>query len=438
MTHLRVSDNKRMLVHEDHSPFFYLGDTAWELFHRCDREQAQEYLADRARKRFSVIQAVVLAELDGLNTPNSYGHKPLIDNDPARPNEDYFRHVDWITETANRLGLFIGMLPTWGDKWNRRWGAGPEIFNAENARAYGHFIGRRYRDRNIIWIMGGDRPVDNEQQLGVVRAMAEGLRAGDDGAHLITFHPPGGDSSSRFVHCEKWPDFHMIQSGHVRDRDNYNLIDRDYRLLPVRPCVDAEPGYEDHPNSFNPERGWLDQADVRKSLYWALLAGACGYTYGNHNIWQMYDPAAGRKPITWAHTPWRQAIHHPGSGQVQYGRALIESRPQATREPAQWIIKSEIGSGGDPIRAARCRDGGYALVYLPSGQRVTIDMTKIGGGKAVAWWYNPRSGAAARVGEFDTTGNQEFQPPFDGVGRDWVLVLDDATRGYGEPGKASG
>jgi hypothetical protein len=82
---LKVSDNKRFLVREDGSPFFYLGDTAWELFHRLNREEADRYLEDRARKGFTVIQAVALAELDGLNDPNAYGHKPLLNNDLALP-----------------------------------------------------------------------------------------------------------------------------------------------------------------------------------------------------------------------------------------------------------------------------------------------------------------------------------------------------------------
>ena len=29
---LKISDNGRFLVHKDGKPFFYLGDTAWELF----------------------------------------------------------------------------------------------------------------------------------------------------------------------------------------------------------------------------------------------------------------------------------------------------------------------------------------------------------------------------------------------------------------------
>src|SRR4030095_5102392 len=78
---LKVSDNKRFLVKEDGSPFFYLGDTAWELFHRLNREEADKYLENRAKKDFTVIQAVAIAELDGHTDPNSYGHLPLVELD---------------------------------------------------------------------------------------------------------------------------------------------------------------------------------------------------------------------------------------------------------------------------------------------------------------------------------------------------------------------
>ena len=159
---LRVSDNHHFLVKEDGSPFFWLGDTAWELFHRLTREDAERYLQNRAKLRFTVVQAVVLAEFDGLGTANAYGDRPLADNDPTKPNEAYFRHVDWILARANALGLYIGMLPTWGDKWNKKWGQGPEIFTPENAEAYGEWLGRRYKDAGLVWILGGDRPVETD------------------------------------------------------------------------------------------------------------------------------------------------------------------------------------------------------------------------------------------------------------------------------------
>ena len=116
---LRVSADKHYLLKQDGKPFFWLGDTAWELFHRLSREEEKRYLQNRAAKGFTVIQAVVLAELDGLNTPNFYGDKPLINNDPIKPNEAYFKHVDYILNEAARLGLIMALLPTWGDKWHK-------------------------------------------------------------------------------------------------------------------------------------------------------------------------------------------------------------------------------------------------------------------------------------------------------------------------------
>jgi hypothetical protein len=117
---LRVSADGRHLLQADGRPFFYLADTAWSLFHRLSREEADHYLRNRAAKGFTVIQAVALSENDGLRTPNAYGERPLVEHDPRRPNEAYFAHVDWVVDRAAELGLTIALLPTWGDKWHSR------------------------------------------------------------------------------------------------------------------------------------------------------------------------------------------------------------------------------------------------------------------------------------------------------------------------------
>ena len=115
---LKVSENGRFLVDENDEPFFYLGDTAWELFHRLDRDDAEKYLSDRAAKGFTVIQAVVVSEIGGLEEPNAYGDSVFENEDPSRPNEAYFELVDDIVDMAEELGLFIGMVPTWGSYWS--------------------------------------------------------------------------------------------------------------------------------------------------------------------------------------------------------------------------------------------------------------------------------------------------------------------------------
>src|SRR6476660_5707235 len=82
---VRVSDNGRLLVTEDGRPYFYLGDTGWELFHRLTRDEAVRYLQLRADQGYTAIQAVLLGEFDGLTVPNAYGDLPLIGRDPTKP-----------------------------------------------------------------------------------------------------------------------------------------------------------------------------------------------------------------------------------------------------------------------------------------------------------------------------------------------------------------
>ncbi|HYF41383.1 MAG TPA: glycoside hydrolase family 140 protein [Ramlibacter sp.] len=442
---LKVSENQRFLVREDGSPFFYLADTAWELLHRLNREETQRYLANRAEKGFTVIQTVVLAEQDGLNTPNALGQKPLEGNDPSRPNEAYFAHVDWVLARAEELGLYVALLPSWGDKWNKSsFGAGPEVFTPENAQAFGRYLGRRYKDRPVIWVVGGDRPPETDRHREIIRAMAAALREASGGTQLITFHPPGGAGSSQWFHGDRWLDFHMRQNGHVIEfNGRYDQTHADYnKTNPVRPVIDGEPVYEDHPISFRaPELGYTTAADVRRPLYWNLFAGAAGHAYGHHSVWQMVAP--GRQPVNGPLMPWYDALNAPGAGQMQHGRRLIESRPFLTRVPDDSVIvPSEVapavpGAGSRRFVATRDGSGTYAMVYAPVGRPFSVRMNVIRGARVKAWWFNPRNGKAEAIGEFPNTGQRQFQPPEPGELLDWVLVLDDAAQNYPAPGTPS-
>jgi hypothetical protein len=435
MSWLKVSDNGRFLIKQDGTPFFYLGDTAWELFHRLKREDVDLYLRDRAKKNFSVIQAVILAETDGLATPNAYSHTPLIDDDPAKPNENYFAHVDYCINTAATEGLYVGLVPAWasyvvGD-------SNPKIFNERTASVYGEFLGRRYRDMsNIIWIVGGDRnPVwEGADYRAVWRALAAGLKEGDGGRHLVTFHPRGDlHSSSIWFHEDDWLDFNMMQTGPRRDLPNYERIAQDYCLVPPKPTMDGEPGYEDAHPHINPANGRLTDYDARKYAYWALFAGAHGHTYGCLEIWQMYDPPKV-EPVNGARVPWREALHFPGACHMQYVRGLIESRPFLTRIPDQSMIASDQGAGSDRVQASRDSEGSFAFIYISSGKPVAIRLGKIAGSTVSAYWYNPRRGSSTFIDQFPNRGTREFVPPSYGPGNDWVLVLDDAKKDFPAPG----
>jgi hypothetical protein len=453
---LQVSPNHRYLQYENGKPFFYLGDTAWLLFQRLNREEATQYLTNRSQKGFTVIQAVVLPPADGLKGPNAYGDMPFISGDIGRPNEAFFRHVDFIVNKAEELGMFTGVLPTWGSHW----ASGKSIFNPTTAREYGRFLGNRYKDKAIIWILGGDRSITNDEERALINALATGLSEGDGGAHLKTYHPIGPGLSSLKLHSAAWLDFNMFQSSHgARDHDNGLYVEHDRALEPEKPTMDGEPRYEGIPIGFY-FRGTagidrFDDYDARQAAYWSLLAGACGHTYGDNNVWQMYKPET--KALTPANTgdgvvrpdgalfgapggaiggniPWYEALDHPGAFQMRYVRRLFESLPFTKLVPDQRIILNGPTSGGSRIRAARASDGSFAIVYSPRGESFTLDKSIIKSERQRQIWYDPRYGTSYVFKEQDSFGIQTFTPPTNGRGNDWVLLIEDLAAGFPVPG----
>ena len=434
---LKVSEDARSLVTEKGDLFFYLADTAWELFHRLTLDEPRIYLEDRARKGFNISQAVALGEINGLTTPTPNGHLPLKDLDPTKPLEPYWAHVDQVIDMANDLGLYIAFLPTWGEKWQSTpvgWG-GVSIFNPDNARLFGRWLGKRYRDKGIIWVLGGDRPVTDSTEGEIIRQMAHGLAEGDAGNNLMTFHPPGGQSSSKYVHAESWLDFHMQQTGHDRGRESYKIMAHDWELQPPRPFVNGEPVYEAHPNAFKQGlAGWSNHHDVRRELYWSICEGAAGFAYGVHSIWQFYDET--REGVNAPRATWKKSLDLPGSTQMQVGAALAHSRPFLNREPAWQHLKPRNGIPGMPptatARACRDKDGSWAFIYLPIGQSIRIDLAAMVSGLPTVTWIDPRTGKGqpGELPSYTDPSDVFFTPPHIDDPADWILVLDRASQQY--------
>jgi hypothetical protein len=424
---ITIASDSRHFQKEDGKPFFYLGDTAWALFHRLTREEADRYLQDRVEKGFNVIQAVALSELRGLDEPNAYGQLPLLNRNPATPNEAYFAHVDHVVARANALGMTVGLLPSWGRYWRD---GEAQIFTPENARSYGRFLGKRYRDSGVIWILGGDSNIRSAKERSVINALATGLREGDGGRHLITFHPRGPGMSSKQLRDEKWLDFYMNQSSHAaRNLDTGLYVDHDRALTPRRPVIDGEPRYEGIPVGFynqgHDPRLRFDDDDARQAAWWSVLAGAAGHTYGNNNVWQMWAP--GRQAAIGANRPWYEAIGDPGARQMGILRRFMEAHEFQTLEPRQDLILDGPTNGAAKIRAARASDGARIIVYTPRGEPFTLDLGEIKGGMHTQTWFDPRYGSSYLFRTEQSQGIQSFDPPSTGDGEDWVLLIEAAA-----------
>ena len=435
---LHISSNGHTLEMTDGSPFFWLGDTAWELFHRLNKEEIQFYLKKRKSQGYNVIQAVALSEINGLTEPNQYGEVPLINKNPEKPVEAYFKIIDFAVEKAAELNMYIALLPTWGRYWSEE-----KIFNKKNAYNFGKFLGQRYQDRwNIIWILGGDRNPKSEEEYEIIRQMAKGLKAGDHGKHLITFHPSGNNTSLSFFQNESWINFHMAQSGHAhRDMPNFLYAMNNKMIKPAKPFIDGEPRYEDlpvrfweiklkddynkHPYPFPESKtpfGYFDDYDVRRAAYWSVFSGAAGHTYGNGSIWCFWEE--GRSAPIVIKYSWKKAMESPGGKQMQFLKKLIEIYGINNLRPDRSVIIDNWSGCSNYQSALVTKDNRNILLYIPEGNPIKVSRKKLKYGKVYYKWYNPRNGTFSKKKSMDAPIVMKFTPPTIGKGNDWILVIE--------------
>jgi hypothetical protein len=304
---------------------------------------------------------------------------------------------------------------------------------------------RKKKSPDLVWILGGDRLVDSEEKREIWRSLGEGLRTGDSGTHLVTFHPQGGDdavstSAHAFPNSDGFLDFNMRQNGHGNSTKTWQRIADDYARMPAKPVLDGEPLYEDHPIEFDaPNKGYSNAHDIRRFLYLDLFAGACGHTYGHHSVWQFHSAVRGEginRPLAY----WREALDCPGAWQVRHARALLESRPFLSRIPDQeLVVASSVpaavpGTGARRIQSTRDADGRFAMIYSASSRAYVVRTESLRGRQLRLWWFNPKDGSHADRGLFDKRRYLQVSPPSIGEDIDYILIADDAAQGYPPPG----
>ncbi|MYC47367.1 MAG: DUF4038 domain-containing protein [Chloroflexi bacterium] len=424
---LRISPNRRYLLDSDGRPFFYLADTAWRLLYRLDRAETDHYLCDRAAKGFNAIQFVVF---DIRYQPNRFGHAPYTDDDAARPNEEFFEHLDWVVGRCAELGMYAVLLPNWGYVVTARTPGGEHylerpLVDQSNAYAQGLFLGRRYRDRPVIWMLGGDQPEHGKSE--VFRLQATGIADGDDGAGLITYHPRGQASSSQWFHTAAWCDLNSLQSGHLLENPNWQMIEHDWSLDPPKPTLDSEPMYENMPQFLRDFRPRADAWHVRKQAYWAVFSGACGHTYGCNDVFMFWLPG-GPEPTFGANLPWPIALQLPGSHQMGFLKELVEGIPEyASRVPDNdLIVRTDRAADAGHVCATSSADRNLVLCYTSHGHGFTLDVEALPADLLRARWFDPRAGEYQEPILLPGRAFHTFVPPKTGEGYDWVLRLEPA------------
>jgi hypothetical protein len=452
-----------MLQHEDGTAFFWMADTAWFMHMKMDRAEIDRYLTDRAAKGFTVIQTNVMSL---VWRQNPYGDNPFkvvwaepdaegnIDNSeafkidqlyvtegnsvPTDANKfnhddeyDYWDHVEYAIDKAAEKGLYLAMVVSWG-------GHVEEFIKEDETlyRYYATWLAKRFKNKpNLIWLNGGDVYKPNLVGKPQWDWIGEAIKA-EDPNHLLSFH---GVSSSATHHTKSWLDFNMIESGHgVTIADQNQKLMVDYDKTPAKPVVDGETRYEEMtPVSTDvvlDEDGRINAKEVREIEYYQLFSGAFGVTYGHNSIWQVSwqedmnrTGESGYAVRIHPLRTWEEALNSSGAYQMQYLSALMQSRPILGRVPDQSLIVSGAAT------AKGTRGDGYAMVYSTSGETVDIALGKISGTNVNIWSFNPRTGEAKSLATaHSNSGSYTFTPEDN---EDWVIVIDDDSKGYGRPGQ---
>jgi hypothetical protein len=400
---LEVSENGHYFLRGG-EPFFWLGDTVWSLVNRYTLQEGEFYMERRRQQGFNVLNVMLIFNGGpGLKTAmaDENGELPFLDMNPATPNDKYFQKFDRILALARQNGLTLAVAACGGSG-----GAFIRVqktITAENARAYGRWLGKRYRtDQNIVWVNGFDLPPWESED--VAREFAAGLQEGDSGSHLITYHPAGGNSSSYF-HYDQWLAANTVQTWAEYTRI-YPMVYADYLRTPAKPVIMAEGAYEEGPEY--PTRPITPLA-VRQQAYWSYLAGGF-HTYGHNDMWRK-NPA------------WRQSLDSPGATQMATLKEVFTSRKWWRYVPDQSLFARGAGGGKNLNAAARSVDGDGAIVYLSNPATVSINLGKITTAQTLrARWVNTESGEVSLLGLLPSRGVRDFSTPPSRP--DAVLLLD--------------
>ena len=430
---LKVSDNQRFLQYENGRPFFWLGETAWLMPERLNREEVEYYLKTCHEAEYNMVQVQVLNGVPSFNaygTPSHSKQGRLLTDAPY----SYWDHMDYIIDVAAKNDIYVGMVCIWGSlvKGGR--------LSVEQAKTYGTFLANRYKNSpNIIWIMGGD--IQGNIHPEVWEALATTIKSIDKN-HLMTYHPRGRYTSAHWWSKASWIDFHTFQSGHRRygqrmgnkdypipdntEEDNWMYVDSTWAYKPLKPVLDDEPIYEGIPQGLHDANEPLWQAcEVRRYAYWSVFAGSCGHTYGHNAIMQFYRE--GYPPAYHNTKEWTKALQDPGFNQMKHLKRLMLSLPYFERVPDQSIV---IDNGTQYDRLATTRGLDYLLVYNYTSRTMKIDLRKISGAKKNVWWMDASTGRLTYLGEYDNK-IITFRPHKKGTDvEDGVLIAIDAAKNY--------
>src|SRR5262245_7930316 len=415
---LKVSANGRYLVDQNDVPFLITGDSPQALMVNLSEAEAETFFADRQAAGFNLVWINLLCATytGGRADGSTYdGIIPFTNpGDLSTPNESYFARVDDMINLAAQHGITVLLDPAETGSWL----SVLRNNGVAKSRAYGRYLGNRYRSfDNIVWMSGNDfQSWPDSADDAVVQEVARGIRETDD-RHIHTVELDYLVSGS--LDDPSWASIIQLNASYTY-YPTYAQVLLDYNRPNAIPTFLVEANYEFEHNAADEGT----PAILRRQAYWSLLSGAAGQLYGNRYTWPF---ASG----------WQDNLDTPGSQQVGYVKFLFAPRPWYNLIPDQSHTVVTAGYGtfadtgalgdSDYLTAARTPDGALVMAYMPTLRTITVDMSRLGA-PAFASWYDPSNGALSVIAgsPLANSGTRTFTPPGNNAAGDgdWVLLLE--------------
>ncbi|MEY2411225.1 MAG: hypothetical protein QOF48_3895 [Verrucomicrobiota bacterium] len=422
---IRVSPDGRYFVHQDGTPFFWLGDTAWNGPLLSTATEWDKYIKERTRQKFSVVQFVATqfrAAPDGdINKQKAYGGLEKITINPA-----FFQRLDEKVDALNKAGLVAAPVLLWAING----GGNPKVnpgnsLPDDQAILLARYMVGRWSGNAVAYLLAGDADYRGERSAKwkkIGRAVFGDITHGP-----VSLHPGGMQWVWNEFIDEKWYDFVGFQSGHGDDSKTLQwMIDgppAEYWMrLPHKPFVNLEPPYENHV-AYQSKKPHTPE-NVRRAVYWSLLnTPAAGVTYGGHGVWGWDDgtKAPTDHPGTGTPMPWGKALTMPGAEQMAHVDDFFTSVEWWKLRPAPAMIRGNPGTSAPQnyLAAAKSDDRNLCAIYVPEARTVEVLLNLMPASPNVSW-FNPRTGEKSPAVAVVTSDTCQFPTPSEG---DWILFM---------------
>ena len=409
-----VATGGTYFVHRDGTPFFWMGDTAWNGPLRARQEDWRTYLDTRRAQSFSVVQFVATQWRAAVS--NRMGLRAYEGFEQIQINPEFFRRLDDRIDEINQAGLLAAPVLLWALGDERMV---PGRLPESEAIKLAHYLTARYGAHHVAWMLGGDADYRGENAERWKRIGNAVFGDGEEAPVLL--HPQGMQWPWEEFADEAWLTAFGYQSGHGDDDTALEWIHSGppavrWRDHPGTPVLNLEPPYEDILAYQSGERHTA--YSVRRAVYWSLLSTpVAGVSYGAHGVWSWESERS--VPLnherSGAARPWQEALHLPGGDDMRHVASLFTRLAWWRLTPDPALVAHQFSDPSSHIASARTPDGRTAIIYLPQGGEVSVDRTRLASGTELHW-FNPRDGRRSTA---SPVGPSRYVAPDD---LDWVLV----------------